>query len=317
LLSSEGMNRPTVAIIAGSILFSTSLARAETSVPWDMGPPCATAEPVVPSKMPANVPGIAIRGEATSVSLLAPDGTTIPVTVGVVGSDGYAIATWSASLTPGTDYTFRWSDSCSGGRTRTFRATETRPLPTTAGTVAVVPRSVTMPCDEAGRPYGVAAADVRLTPSAELAPLMEIAATDLVVAPDASFVSGEPYGAAGSGLAGFVGQKCPFGPRDFTASVRVRLPNGPTLTTASIPFSLPCPTTCVSEPTYTPDASAEGTGGSDAGVGSSGGAPDPKDETITARCSTSPGASGPTALVLAALVLASCGHVARRRRHRG
>lgn len=304
------MHRSIAALFAGSILVSTSFARAETGVPWDMGPPCATAEPVIPAKLPANAPGIAIRGAATSVSLLAPDGTSIPLTVGAVGSDGYAIAKWSGTLTPGTDYRFRWSDSCSGARERTFRATETREWPTTAGTATVVPRTVTMPCDEAGRPYGVASADVRLTASAELAPFLEIAATDVIVEPVASFVSGEPYGAASSGLAGFVGQKCPFGPREFQLSVRVRLPGGPMLTTPSIPFSLPCPTTCSSDPTYTPDSSAEGTGGSDAGAGATPAAPE---ETITARCSSSPGTSSSTTLVLAALGLASVGHVARRR----
>lgn len=308
------MHRSIAALFAGSILFTASFARAETGVPWDMGPPCATAEPVVPAKLPANAPGIAIRGEATSVSLLAPDGTTIPVTVGAVGSDGYAIATWSASLTPGIDYRFRWSDSCSGARERTFRATETKPLPTSAGTASVVPRSVTMPCDEAGRPYGVASADVRLTASAELAPFLEIAATDVIVEPAASFVSGSGYGAVSSGIAGFVGQKCPFGPREFQLAVRVRIPGGPTLTTPSIPISLPCPTTCMSEPTDAPDSSAAGTGGSDAGAGAT---PDAQDETVTARCSSSPGTSSSTALVLAALGLASLGHVARRRRSRG
>lgn len=264
---------------------------------------------MIPSTLPANVPAIPIRGLATAVSLVALDGTTIPVTVGPMGIDGYALATWSVTLVPGKQYTMRWTDECAAGRERSFDATASKPLPTTAGTLSAAPRSVSMMCDDAGRPTGVAFADLRLTPSAELAPFLGVAAVDVVTEPEASFVSGQPYG-GGGGLVGGLGQKCPFGPRDFRVSARVRIPNGPTLTTDAIDVSLPCPTTCVSEPVYTPDANASDTGGSDAGLG---GSADPHDATVTS-CSASRGGGGSAALVFTALGLAALGQVSRRRR---
>jgi hypothetical protein len=306
------MKLSLTALCFGSLLVFASRARAETGVPWDSGPSCESAQPTVPATLPANVPGIPIVGIATDVSLLALDGTTIPVEIGPVETDGYAIATWSASLAAGAQYTFRWSDGCGDGHEQTFVTTAAAPLPTAAGTISVARRSETLPCDSAGNPVGAVSADVHLTPSAELAPFMVIAATDLVVDPEPTWAYGRRYGDSSTEPVGVVSQKCPYGPRDFKVSARVRIPNGPTLTTESIDVSLPCPTTCTGEPDPSLDASAPGTGGSDSGLGAS---PDARDTTLQSRaCSTSPGGRSPAALVLVAVGLASMGQAFRRRR---
>lgn len=308
------MKLPITALCVGSLLFFASRARAETGAPWDTGPSCEAAQPTLPSTLPANVPGIPVVGVATEVSLVALDGTTIPVTMGSIGADGYAIATWSASLAAGTEYTFRWSDGCGEGHEEKFATTAAAPLPTAAGTLSAIPRTDTLYCDAEGNPIGAVTADVHLTPSADLAPFMVIAATDIVVDPEPSSAYGKRYGDPNTGTIGFVSQKCPYGPREFKVSARVRIPNGPTLATASIDVSLPCPTTCVGEPDPSIDASASGTGGSDSGVGASPD-PDPRDTTIQSRaCSTSPGGTSSAALVLVAMGLASMGQAFRRRR---
>lgn len=306
------MKRLLLVAVSGCFLAAGS-ARAETGVPYDWGPPCASAEPVLPTTLPANIPGIPVRGVATSMSLLAPDGTAIPVALGAPAKDGYAIASWATVLAPGVAYKLRWSDECNAARELGFVTTDAKPLPTTAGTLTATVRSVVMPCDDAGRPVGTVSAEVRLTPSGELTPFLGVAATELLVTPAASFASGQNYGAAATGSAGVLSQKCPFGPREFAVSARVRIPNGPTLTTDPLTVSLPCPTTCVDEPSYTADANA-GTGSDDAGSSAAPAAPDAENG---AQCSSSsPARSAPAAIVLAALAAASMASCVRRSRSR-
>jgi hypothetical protein len=299
-----------VAVIA--LLLFARVASAETGSPIEAAPPCASADPVLPATLPADVPGIPIRGPATAASLSALDGTAIGTTLGAFTS-GYTVLSLSASLVPGTVYTLRWSDECAASQTRTFTATASIPLPTSAGTLTAVLRDPAFYCEN-GEPTGVAWADLHLATSADLAPFAGVAAVDLLSDGSPSILYGVPYGGLlPSGGVGAIGMKCPYGARDFRVSARVRLPNGPSLTTGAVAVTLPCPTSCdglLGGPT-TPGIDA-GTGtDSGAGAGVSAAATDDGP-----GCSTSPGvASGGWALVVS-LGIALGGRWARRRRAR-
>ena len=307
-LSTAPMHRAAAIVLTGVVALIASRVRAETGVPWDTTPPCASAEPVIAATLPANVPGFVFRGGATDVSVMALDGTAIPITL-AEPDGGYMVVGLDASLTEGEQYTLQWSDECTSGRTRSFTATAPRPLPTTAGTLSATRRSDALYCDAAGRPEGFVTADLRLNESTELLPFLDVAAVDIVAEGDPSFVTGSTYGAASSDVVGVIGQKCPFGPREFLVHARVRIPNGPTVDTAAIDVSLPCPTTCMERPVGTvPDA-----GASDAGGGP---AANEGDDTVTASCAAGSSATTGASVSLVAMVLAGCLQILRRMRSR-
>ncbi len=302
------MHRAAAIVLTGVVVLTATRARAETGVPWDTSPPCASAEPIVAALLPANVPGFAFRGPATDVSIVALDGTAIPITLAEPEGD-YRIVGLDASLSEGEQYTLQWSDECTSGRTRTFTASEPRPLPTTAGTLSATRRLDALYCDAAGRPEGTVIADLRLNESAELLPFLDVAAVDIVAEGDPSSVIGSTYGAGSSDLVGRIGQKCPFGPREFRVRARVRIANGPIVETPAIDVSLPCPTTCIERPVGTvPDV-----GGADdaRGPGVTDG-----DDTVTASCAAGSSATTGASMSLAAMVLAGCLQIVRRRRSR-
>lgn len=304
------MNRVAAFALTTVVVLAASRARAETSVPWDTTPPCASAEPILPATLPASAPGFAFRGTAIDVSVVALDGTAIPITL-TEPDGGYVVVGLDTSLTAGEQYTLHWSDECTSGRTRTFTATASKPLPSTAGTLSATRRLDPLYCDAAGRPEGMVIAELRLAESADLLPFLDLAAVDIVAEGDPSYAVGSPYGAAAKDVVGVIGQKCPYGPRDFRVHARVRIPNGPTIDSPAIDVALPCPSTCEKRPVSSiPDAGASDAVVVDGGDPAASGG----DDTVTASCVAGSSAAAGASASLAVMVLAACMQLVRRLR---
>lgn len=229
-----------------SLLVLTARARAESPV-YDAG--CLGAAPMTAASMPANIPGFAFLGDyisrLTNVSVLAPDGTTIPTTISLDTSDfgkQAAIVSLSTALQPDKTYTIVWTDECATGKTKTFTTTAAVTLPTTAGTVTFTEQSA--PTAEAtcvgGRPTWPAERLVIFSESPELIPFLPIAKVGLVV--DGTESNLRTYGQYTSSdlFVGKVSQFCPAPTKNPRVAVRVKLAGGATLNTPEVATELRC-----------------------------------------------------------------------------
>jgi hypothetical protein len=270
----------------------TGSARAETAAPWDTG--CDFAEAVVPGALPANVTGIPILGpvDMITASLLAADGTVVDTKLlpDEMSGGAHSILVPLAALTVGQTYTVRWSDECSGYRTKTFVATASIPLPSTAGTAVVTDYGYENigNCDTLGRPILTRSRSVFLLASPDMKPWLAISDVDLIV-DGAVYDSGRTHtwGSHVDGVA--VDQlhlSCPGPTENHQFAVRIRLPNGPTFSTPNAPVQLACldKGDCL---TFGGDTPYEDAGVNDDPGVNDGGAPAPaasNDDIVRAGC---------------------------------
>lgn len=311
------MSRTFAFALTAAALLAPSAAFAETGAPLDAPPPCTWAEPALPTRIPANTPGIPIRGHAIAASVVASDGTPIATTLGAPGVDGWGVLALSTSLVAGTSYALEWTDECNGKQTRRFDATGVSALPTAAGTLSATPRSEALPCDAAGLPTGMAYADVYLAETAELAAFRDLVAVDLSAEGAAVDVTSTQFGRLQSdGYVGHVARKCPYGDGVLQVTAHVRIPGGATLATAPLTVTVPCPTTCYGPTSPPADAGGTDTGTTATPAGVSSGGP---------GCSSAPGAAGAAGAAgvmsgvyagAGTLAIATCAGLLRRRRAR-
>ncbi|MGZ3455188.1 MAG: hypothetical protein ACXVEF_36625 [Polyangiales bacterium] len=239
-----------------------ALSQAETGVPYDA---CASgSDAVVPSSVPANLPGLAITGgvEVTDVSLLAPDGTEVPTTV--TGTLYEKIVKIDGTLVEGDTYTIRWSDTCEGMQTKSFTATASVPLPSSAGIASAGELKNDLyygMCDESGDPILQAQRYVNWTPAPELIPFLPVLRVQLVVDGAPSYFYGHTWGSWNDTKpAGGFFLACPNIPLTRAAKVIAELPGGPTLSTPAAMVTISCPdappTPCGEPASPDPDAGA-------------------------------------------------------------
>lgn len=234
--------RALCAIGVVGTIFLTSTARAETGV-WDTKPPCAdSAGASLPSELPANIPAVPVHATpGATMRLLAPDGAVLSSKVEVRGRQ--QVLAIPSPLTVGDVYTVAWTADCGSGAT-TFKATEPRPLPTTAGTVIAGEPYFSDPgpiytCEDR-RPVGGQYVPVRFVPAPELVPFLPVSGVD--GAKDGVYEVVWPVGALrGEDRLLTVSRACPIATVFWRVKARVSVAGGPDLVTPEIAVEVRCP----------------------------------------------------------------------------
>lgn len=239
--------------VSAALLLIPTRARAETGVALEdtSYDACDAVDAVVPSALPANVPGIPVLGsvDTTTASLLAADGTVIPTAlIADLTRSGTSILVIKATLTPGVTYSVRWTDGCSGYRVKSFLAEKIVEFPATAGTAYAGDEQYggfAGSCDELGQPRMSVARSIFLKASPELTPFLAISTAELVVegtGKAAATVGFYPGGYTPGARIGAVDHRCPTSAdAGSIVSVRIRIPYGPTLVTPLITVRFACP----------------------------------------------------------------------------
>lgn len=307
------------ASLAAAVVASFSATALAETYAVDAG--CRWTKPTIGTEVPANVPAISFvegdREAVTEASLADASGTAVPthlVGYGTEAGAGETMLVLDAPLVSGTTYRLKWSDGCGADKTVTFTATASAPLPTAAGAIRLGEPQHKY-CGDGVLGWTLAR-ELHFDEDPALTPFLSVSVIDVLV--DGSTTTGYPfygYYSESSTPAGEIGMTCGAGSlRTARVSVRVHVPNGPTLATSEVTSEFSClspPAGCIEG--YDSGTSSPSTDAGGTPAAADGGDTKMSSDSSSPGCSASGAGGAAWAMLVPALAI---GAVARRRKRR-